>query len=671
MTKLSWGNRTWPQGTLMETRYRNDIDGLRAISVLSVILNHLDIRLFSGGFIGVDVFFVISGYLITGILIREIQAHEFSLVTFYNRRIRRILPALFGMIAPTVVICGLIYEPEKFRDFARSVMATTLFGSNINFWRESGYFDAPSQLKPLLHTWSLAVEEQFYIFFPLFMILLMRYTKKHVPLMLGLAAILSFSACLVVMQRDPSAAFYLAPLRAWELLTGALLATNLPSAKADNKHGGVLSWFGIVLVVLPVFLFDENTSFPGYAALIPVAGAALVLYGGNNRNTPAYRLLSLPPLVFTGKISYSLYLWHWPLIIFWRHYTNRPLTEIEIALQLILIFFIATASWRYIETPFRSINFLQTRQVYALAVCSMAVAFTTGAIIYSHKGFPERDDTWAYTQADKKNWNFEKCNMNYLDNSFVVTPCRIGAGTQQPTFLIWGDSHAPTSGKAVDIAAKKAGTGGALTYMPGCPTLLDILAAPSVGDVPCLDYNHAVLKYLDEHPELHKVIIINRWTPWAEGTRYKDEAGGDLSLADTLHELPGDAPISLVFTLGLERTIKRLVDDGREVYLITPIPEIGHDVPSANFIATQTGRDVNEIIAPTIEEYLTRNQETNRILHSLQEKYGIHLVEPWKILCVEGQCRVAINGLPLYQDDDHISPFGSEIIAPVFDVIFE
>jgi peptidoglycan/LPS O-acetylase OafA/YrhL len=654
----------------MKTNYRNDIDGLRAIAVLSVILNHAGFRLFPGGFVGVDVFFVISGYLITGILLREIDGNEFSLVRFYNRRIRRILPALFAVLVFTMIICSLIYDPKRLMDFGRSVIATVLFASNINFWLEAGYFDTPSQLKPLLHTWSLAVEEQFYILFPLFMVLTMRYARKFLPVVLMLTALASFVLGWQEMQHDSGAAFYLAHLRAWELLAGALIASSRLRSDAIQKYGGGVATLGIILILLPVFIYTENTPFPGLAALVPVGGAAMILVGGLHGHSAASRFLSLPLLTFIGKISYSLYLWHWPLIIFWRYYAIRPVTVLENVLILFLILVLAAISWRYIETPFRSPNFLQPGQLYMLAGGTMSIMLVVGAILYFNKGFPARDVTQASLAADMKRWDLEKCNMDYAGDPNVITPCRIGNASQPASFLVWGDSHAPTTGKAIDVAAKNSGAGGLMTYLLGCPTLLDVVSSPVVGVVSCPGYNHTVLDYLDAHPEITKVIIVNRWTVWVEGAHYKDEFGGALSLKDSRGELPDDASIDKLFTAGLERLVQRLRDTGHEVYLVTPIPEIGYDVPSANFIALQTGRDANQIIAPTIDEYLDRNGRTNEILQSLAHMYGIHLIEPWKILCVEGRCRVVINEVPLYQDDDHISPFGSEIIAPVFEPIF-
>jgi len=657
----------------MKLLYREDIDGLRAISVLAVVLNHAGIGLFAGGYIGVDIFFVISGYLITSIIIREIDTNDFSIIRFYERRIRRILPALFGLVAFTVAVCALIYDAEKFREFGKSVIATTLFASNINFWRESGYFDAPSQLKPLLHTWSLAVEEQFYIVFPLLMYLLFRYVRKLVPAILMGIAIISFGFSIYTVSKDLSAAFYLAHLRAWELIIGAILALRLISEDISKKHGNIISILGLALILLPIFQYSESTKFPGLSALPPVLGAAFIIFSGlESGKSFTRRLLSLPPLVFIGKISYSLYLWHWPLIIFSKYYAIRPLTPYELSSVLAATIIISTLSWRFIETPFRSKGFMSTGKIYSFAASGMTMMLAIGVLIYHLKGFPERQGLENLTQTSKKEevWLYKDCNINATDAPTAITACEIGDRNSPPTFMVWGDSHTPTYGKAIHASASQNGVSGILTYGQGCPTFLGMIPTPQIGDVSCLEYNKMALTYLEEHPEIKTVVLASRWTIWIEETRYKYEEGIRVHLTDTLNELPVNATGSQLFTTGLERTIQTLLSMDRKVVIVAPLPEIGYDVPSANFIASRTGRDINEIIAPSLVEYQTRNQKTFAILKTFEEKYAIQIVEPWESLCQNNICRVAIDGIPLYSDDDHLSVFGSELISYVFDPLF-
>jgi peptidoglycan/LPS O-acetylase OafA/YrhL len=658
----------------MKLNYRQDIDGLRAIAVLSVIFNHAGIGLFSGGFIGVDVFFVISGYLITTIIARELHTNEFSLTRFYERRIRRIFPALFTVIAFTTLVCAVIYDPAKFTTFGKSVIATTFFLSNINFWQESGYFDTSSQLKPLLHTWSLAVEEQFYIFFPLLMMLLIRYSRKAVPLIVSVLAIISLAASIYLVSNDPAAAFYLPHVRAWELLAGAIVALNISSVSIKKSLRSILEFSGILMILIPVFAYSKSTEFPGLAAVLPVLGTALIILCGNQEKSLVGKILSLPALVFIGKISYSLYLWHWPLLIFGKYYAIRPLTGFEIALEIALIFILSTLSWRCVETPFRSKDFLKTRQIFTFAAGVMVFAIFIGTAIYIKDGLPARDMTSAEVNQDKKSnrWEFRECNMNYTNDRETIPVCKLGANSQTPSFLLWGDSHTPTLGKAINISATTADFSGLVTWSPGCAPLLGIVKNPQLGDIHCMGYNNMVMNYLEKHPEITTVILASRWPFYVEHTFYKEEEGLEiLFFMDGLDQGSQNPPDQLtLFILGLERTIQALQASNHQVFIVAPIPEIGYDVPSSFFIASRTGRDLNEIIAPSTEEYLSRNRKTYQILENIAGKYNIQIVEPWKILCPETHCRVVANESPLYVDDDHLSAFGSEMIASAFDVIF-
>lgn len=656
----------------MKLNYREDIDGLRAIAVLSVIFNHAGIGLFSGGYIGVDVFFVISGYLITTIIARELHAGEFSLAVFYERRIRRIFPALFTVIAFTVLVCAVIYDPEKFTTFGKSVIATTLFLSNINFWQESGYFDISSQLKPLLHTWSLAVEEQFYIFFPLLMMLLIRYIRRAVALILSILAIISLGASVYLVSTDPVAAFYLPHVRAWELLAGAIVALNISTVSINKTLRNTFEILGILMVLIPIFVYSESTHFPGRAAVSPVLGTALIILCGAREKSFIGKLLGLPVLVFIGKISYSLYLWHWPLLMFGKYYVIRPLTTLEIALELVLIFILSTVSWRYIETPFRSRDFLKTRQIFALGTGVMVIATFMGATIYFKNGLPTRIMTSKESDQNKENlrWKFDECNVNHFDNRETIPVCYLGANSQIPSFLLWGDSHAPTFGKAINISATPADFSGFVSWSAACPPLLGIIATPHVGDIHCFDFNNMVIRYLEQHPEITTVILAVRW-PFYLAAPNNQAGSRDMVLTDSLDEdshNPSDN--ATLFKLGLERTIQTLQASNHQIFIVAPIPEIDYDVPSSFFIASRTGRDLNEIIAPPTEEYLSRNKKAFEILINIAEKYDVQIVEPWKILCPETHCRVTVNEIPLYVDDDHLSAFGSELIASAFDVIF-
>ena len=286
--------------------YRADIDGLRAVAILPVVFFHAGFGFAQGGFVGVDVFFVISGYLITSLIHREMLAGKFSLARFYERRVRRLFPALFAMLSVCAAVAAWLLLPQDLRYFGGSLFATTLFSSNIFFWLEAGYFDVAAERKLLLHTWSLAVEEQFYLLFPIFLLLVLRYLPRRLVAVTGAVTVASLLASEWMLRSSDSAAFYLAPFRAWELGLGASLALIAPVARHDNRHAEVFAWLGLAMIAASVAVFSWQTPFPGLHALAPAVGAALVIWSGSGTSTHAGRILSARPLVFTGLISYSL-----------------------------------------------------------------------------------------------------------------------------------------------------------------------------------------------------------------------------------------------------------------------------------------------------------------------------------------------------------------------------
>jgi peptidoglycan/LPS O-acetylase OafA/YrhL len=650
----------------MKLNYRADIDGLRAIAVLSVVLNHAGISLFPGGFIGVDVFFVISGYLITGIIMREIDTNEFSLAKFYERRIRRIYPALFVAIFFTVFASAMLYNADNFRDFGNSVIATTFFFSNIHFWTETGYFEGPAQLKPLLHTWSLAVEEQYYIVFPLLMFTLARYFKPRISQILAGIAIMSFCWDIYALQNDPSGAFYLAHLRAWELLIGSLLALNPVSINTRPAIRNALSLMGFGMIAAPIFLYTENTAFPGFAAAVPALGTALIIYGGAENPTFVNKLLSISPLVFIGQISYSLYLWHWPLIIFGKYYAIKKLTPPEIAGLLFATFIIATLSWHFVEKPFREKRILKGRKIFTYAASVMAVAAAIGSLIYFNDGFRSLQSA---TKEEIRKWDLpcEYKKKNY-EHASLPKGCPLGAKKAQPSFLLWGDSFARALEEGVSLSASKQNLNGQMIYSSGCAPLLGVERSEHF----CVINNNAMLQYIELHPELRTIILVGRWTLWTEGSFYSfTEEKKNVTLTDMLSESNQNETYAAIFERGLERTIRKLREMDRKVVIISEVPEIGYDVPSANFIARRTGRDINGIIAPSLNEFMRRNHNVLPILNAIAEKNNIEIVDPWKTLCNAAQCLTVIEGKPLYMDDYHLSIFGSEYIAHIYDPLFE
>jgi len=330
--------------------YRPEINGLRAIALLSVLFFHADFYLFSGGFVGVDIFFVISGYLITSIILFDLQKDTFSLKNFYERRVRRILPALLFVMLVSIPLAYLTLSPFQMRDFFRSLIFTPVFLSNIMFYKHSGYFDMASEFKPLLHTWSLAIEEQYYIFFPVMILIAWKFSKRTIPIIFFIIAITSFGLAQYHLNYHPKAAFYLLPSRIWELLIGALIAHYL--FKKQQQANQYLDLIGISLIAASIFLYGKETPFPGFFALLPVAGASLILLF-SNPSTFIGRFLCNRYMVGIGLISYSTYLWHQPLNVFTKIFLlHRDVPYLSVYLCLIALL-LGGACWKWIEEPFR------------------------------------------------------------------------------------------------------------------------------------------------------------------------------------------------------------------------------------------------------------------------------------------------------------------------------
>lgn len=367
-------------------RYRPEIDGLRAVAVAAVILFHAGFALFRGGFVGVDVFFVISGFLITSIIVEELKTGQFSVLRFYERRARRILPALFTVMAACIPFAYRLLSPDGLKDFAQSLAAICLFASNILFWGESGYFDTQAELKPLLHTWSLAVEEQFYVIFPLLLLAAWRLGRRFLLVLVGGIAVLSFITSVDEVRSFPSAAFYLLPSRAWQLLVGALASLAADGWwNATARHsvvrlsGEAIGWVGMTMILFSLFLFDARTPFPGLYAAVPTLGTALVLLAATNA-TSVGRMLAWRPLVGLGLISYSVYLWHQPLFAFTKHSLLADLpTDLAIVLCVTTLV-LGCLSWRYVEQPFRDRSRISRGTVFGLSAAGMLAFITLGFV---------------------------------------------------------------------------------------------------------------------------------------------------------------------------------------------------------------------------------------------------------------------------------------------------
>jgi peptidoglycan/LPS O-acetylase OafA/YrhL len=433
--------------------YRGDIDGLRGIAVLLVVAYHIQTRFTHGGFIGVDVFFVISGFLITSIVFRDLEKSRFTITEFYVRRIRRIAPALIGVLIATSITAYFYLLPSELKGYSCSLLAALFSGSNFYFWDQTGYFNAQNSMMPLLHTWSLAVEEQFYLLFPAFLALVHRYFRTRLVYIFSILALASFLLSARTAFSNPNFAFYWPVTRAWELLCGSLLVwVEIPGMK-NRVMRNLAATVGLVLICFAATAYNEYTPFPGITALAPCLGAVLIIGAGSAGKTSVGRLLSFRPLVFIGLISYSLYLWHWPVIVFQS--MGLTIDGLSVTAQKILAvgisLLLATLSWRFIECPFRgnrgAVATSKLFQVTALCASVPAIAACSFLLL---RGVPSRFPPSAIMVA------------SYLDNSGTPSRYRTGScflteaysfldfdqavclreSKTLPNYLILGDSHA-------------------------------------------------------------------------------------------------------------------------------------------------------------------------------------------------------------------------------------
>ena len=422
---------------MTNNNYRPDIDGLRAVAVLGVILFHAGIPL-HGGYVGVDVFFVISGYLITQIILRETKEKRFSLKNFWLRRIRRILPAATFVTITTLCVGYFILDPTSFSSLGKSAIAQAIMIANVFFWRSSGYFSESSELQPLLHTWSLSVEEQFYVVFPVLLVFLLRRNRWTLSVLV-IASLASFAISVWGVSSHPSATFYLLPTRAWELAAGALLAILEPRLRIQGIPKELAAASGLAAILIAIVFFSEETPFPGPAALLPVAGTVLLIAANRDAPTSIGRVLSFKPAIAIGLASYSLYLWHWPVLVFSKHILIEQ-SWISILVAMVMTGFLSYISWRFVEIPFRSSSRLRSpRAAFSFGVLASSTVIVTGLLIWFTKGVPSRFPPHLRIIQEDIVWT----GQEYESDSAAGVP--IGADQEDslrpPDFVLWGDSH--------------------------------------------------------------------------------------------------------------------------------------------------------------------------------------------------------------------------------------
>ena len=617
--------------------HRPDIDGLRAVAVSLVVLFHYGVAALPGGFVGVDVFFVISGYLITAITRGELGSGRFSLAGFYERRLRRIVPALAAVLLATGIASLFVVLPEDLRLLARSTEASALFGSNILFSHlAADYFDADNlTLQPLLHTWSLAVEGQFYLLFPLVLMPLARRPGLTAAVLAILAAS-SFAVGVWGAVHSPVPAFYLLPGRAWELLAGGLLAC-LPSGIARARIADAAAMAGLAAIAAAATLYGAATPFPGTAALLPCLGALLVIGGGGGRVSA---LLGAAPLAWLGRISYSLYLWHWPVIVLARYGGGPDLPLATRCALLAATVALAGLSHKAIERPFITRAALPRRRgmllgagaatAAALLLGQVLDATGRGALPLGH--LPPAVATLAEGHFDRLEG---ECPVPAAGAPPLAYPCRFGVAGAEPSVALWGNSYARMWVPALSIDAEARGAAGVSLIFSKCPPLLgwDVPALPG-----CAPFDSAAVSYVIAHPAIRTLVLGADWF------------------------LYGPA-------LGrLDATLDALDAAGVRVFVLLAPPQVDYPVPRTLALAALHGTAPPP--PPGEAEARLRQRASAAAVEAAAARHGATVIDPASRLCDGTVCPVVRDGRALFYDAGHITVFAASGIRGMFDPVF-
>ena len=625
-------------------KYRSEIDGLRAFAVLPVIFYHLGSSAVPGGFLGVDVFFVISGYLITKLIIDDIQMNSFSIASFYERRARRILPALTLTLVLSCIAAVFLLAPESLSSFGKVLVGVSTFTSNMVIMLDTGYFAQSAELQPLLHTWSLSVEEQFYIFFPIFLMLVYHFNKKRLLPLLFLGTFSSFILAIWGAENARNFSFFLLPTRAWELGVGAILAILYVDNMDEKRSKGLYelgSIIGMAIIIASFFYMDHATFLP---ALLPTIGTALVIYFAR---TGSYlsRFLSLRPFVVMGLLSYSAYLFHQPILVFTALYFGDGLKSVPDVLLVLIIFAAAHVSWKYAESPFRDRSFLTRKQILIASILTLSVFFTSGLVLWKSNGFiSEYPEYQRLTKlsAWPESYNADSlCKEKYGGDQY----CLIANITLPPTALLIGDSHANHFYHGLADTLTRQGSNLLMVGVGGCPPILDI----DMGyhylhgqTLDCYSKTNLLYKNLVEKYPFEEIYLS-----FAHQGLFDER----LSFTDQLGSFTYEKGSPLFFKNTLSRTIQYFTDRGSKVVLIEDLPDVSYNkLTNCAMAATDLSQCLDTLrLEPVNDKYY-------RLLKDLK------LLNDVRILKTSGALNtfpLTTNGGFMYRDNTHLTKAGS------------
>ena len=653
------------QTTSIPSKFRTDINGLRAWAVVAVILYHFGLPGFGGGFAGVDIFFVISGFLMTGIVVAGLEAKTFSLLKFYMARGSRILPALIALCLVLLVFGWFFLTPADYDALGTQELFSLIFWSNMKYWTQAGYFNVAAHEKWLLHTWSLSVEWQFYLLLPVGLIAIwkLRPDRRALAMALLAALLASLALCIVLTPTKPTSAFYLLPTRAWEMLAGGLTYLMQTKLALSRRRGVALEALGFALIIATCVMLDTSAQWPGYLALIPVAGTVCVLLAAQTASIWTGTAVAQ----WLGTRSYSLYLWHWPIVVA-LFFVGKEHDNIAIGIGLLATLALAQLSYHYVEAPARpALSLRGLAQGGSILLAATALAALPSGIILQQQGVQGR-----LPPAVESTFNEANNVKPRRDECFTMTGAKSPScmyGGQNLRVILLGDSHADAVTTALAAAAPQP-LGGVMDWSyVSCPTIFGVKKAswrPNIGGQ-CNEFMDWVGKQLADVPQSVPLVIVNRTSMYAFGYNDWRPDWRRPAVYFTQEHKAADPAFLREFSDHFIESTCRLAKD-RPVYMMRPIPEMGVDVPRTMVRAMLLGG--KKEISISLAAYHERHDFIWGLQDAAHERCGVKILNPLPYLCKDGRCNASKDGRPLYYDDNHLSEFGNRLLVPMFQEVF-
>jgi len=655
--------------------YRADIDGLRALAVISVIIFHFNHQWISGGFIGVDVFFIISGFIITSAIYPQMILGKFSFNNFYVKRIKRILPLFYLVAIFSFVLAYLLFTPNDFIGFANSLKYASTFISNIYFERSSGYFAPTSETMPLLHTWSLSIEEQFYLIWPICLIIFSKLlSKKQLSVTVFISLFLLVFYSQQITLSEPSSAYYLIQTRGFELLFGAQLAVLLFIKKESRIElpPAIYQLSGIIGLIMLLGLFytlTEDSNFPGYNAAFVALASVLIIFSGENKESFTYKLFSKTIFVYIGKLSYSLYLWHWPILAFYRYYnTSFDIKGVLICgLATILLSFL---SWRFVETPLRYIA-IKKRWVYLFyLIIPIILSATIANLISKNEGYGNRLSQQALQQYEMTQSSYQYTEQPSITLNKPLKPYLLGnvfdlQSKDKVRASLWGDSHAGHFQAFVDDLGKQYQFTSSVSYKSSCPPLLgsDRIINGQIKHK-CTERNNDFKKNI-LNSDIQIVFLAARWAVYTETTLI--EGGTKMFIGDKSDLSENIDNSRRAFKGGLERSIAFIIKQHKTPVLFKQVP--AYPFHPSNCWIRKTNYNLPDDNSCNIKqsEVESRQAFANNVIDDLSKKHPeLIVISPMSLLCDGSTCMSKLGDILLYKDSNHLNAYGSKALLNAY-----